>query len=1049
MAFKVYKSSAGSGKTYNLVKEYLCIVLKKPSDYRRVLAITFTNKAAEEMKSRIIEKLVQIINNDKNADIENYIEDISAIISLNKEQLCKNAQEVIGLILHNYSDFAVSTIDSFIYGIVRTFAKDLYLPLNFDVEMDAVIILEQAVDVLISKVGNHTDITELLVRFIENQIEDQRTLNIENEIKRIGKYLFNEESTWRIENLKNLTLNDFFRIQKKIFESTRLKENELKKIAHEAVLLIDSHKISPQEFYYKDKGIYNYFKNIYTLKFDRVNFSNSFVRKGVEEDKWTSNLCSDENEKIINSIKDELSSYYYKIQDFCKEELEKMYLFSLINKNLFPMALLGEISALIEDIKKENNILHISEFNKKIASIVFNEPVPFIYERLGVRFRHIMIDEFQDTSVLQWQNVLPLFENALAESGLTMVVGDAKQAIYRFRDGDVEQFINLPAINAPKDKPMLLEREKLLKSNYQKFELKKNFRSHKQIIDFNNNFFKTTAHVLNEKYTPVYEDANQQSDEKKTGGFVNIHFVERNNNEIIQKDNHLKIKEIIEELIYEKNFNLSDIAILCRNNSNANGIARFLIENNINVVSSESLLLSKSPLINFIISILGYIDKKENKTAAINIATYLNLNDKLSEIILTDLHLNVAKDSDYLIRTLFKYYPDFNYDKFQLLPLYELCEEIIRVFAFDKPNAYIQFFLDTVYDYSVKYQGNLSDFIRWWTDNEDKHSVIVAQLTDAIKIMTIHKAKGLQFPVVIYPFAYEPLKMTKDNIWVNINCDIIPELTNTLLPNTQNLNKTKYNDIYLLEQSKSTLDLINLLYVVLTRPVEKLFIISEMPPKKTDKISVNNLFKKFLVDTQLWNDELRDYSFGDNSVAAKKYESNTTMLFPLDNYISTRWQNKLLMKYKARDVWHINADDNSLNWGNLIHNILCNIYTFEDVEKTIQKFYDDGLISNEAKALLNAKINLLIKKPELLPYFSHGIQIMNEIEIMDSNGQLHRPDRLVFINNDVAVIDYKTGKELQKHIQQIDNYAILLNEMNFKNVKKILVYIENEKVIVW
>ncbi len=894
MPFKVYKSSAGSGKTYNLVREYLCILLKNPSDFKRILAITFTNKAAEEMKSRIIDTLLQIINCDKlpekNAQIEKLLDDISQSILIEKELIKENAQKSIGLILHNYSDFAVSTIDSFVYSIVRAFAKDLYLPVNFDVELDADVILNQAIDVLISKVGNETEITDLLVRFIDNQIDVQRTLNIEGEIKKIGKYLFNEESIVNIEKLKNLSIHDFFNIQNKLYAAIKQKDAIIKEIARKALELIEKNNISPQAFYYKEKGIYTYFKNIYKLKFDKITFSNANVRKGVEEDKWTSNMCIDEEKIAIENIKQILVAYYYEIQDFTKEDLGIMHLYTLINQNLFPLALLGEISALIEDIKRENNILHISEFNKKIASIVLNEPVPFIYERAGVKFKHIMIDEFQDTSVLQWHNILPLLENALSEKGFTMLVGDAKQAIYRFRDGEVEQFIDLPEIPGSHKDIILKQKENILKNNYNEINLKKNFRSYQQIIDFNNSFFKTIAPNLCEKYSGIYEDAAQENDDKKKGGYVHLHFIERNKQEILEKDNHLKILGIINELITEKKFKLSDIAILCRYNNNADSIARFLIENNIDVVSSESLLLCKSPLINFIISLLQFINKKENTIAAINIATYMHLKNEMNGIELTDLYLQITHDNNFLINELSKLFTDFNYNKYQLMPLYELCEEIIRVFRLDKPDAYIQFFLDVIYNYSITIQNNLSDFLKWWEDNSEKHSVVVSQQIDAVKIMSIHKAKGLQFPVVIYPFANDALKFTKNNIWIEINDDLIPELKHFLVPSNKNLSKTIYKDIYEMEENKSALDLINLLYVVLTRPVEKLFVISEMPPEKSERITVNNLFRDYLQKISLWKDDLRDYTFGVNSIAERKKEFAINKVFPLDKFISSHWQ---------------------------------------------------------------------------------------------------------------------------------------------------------------
>ena len=1053
MSFTVYKSSAGSGKTYNLVKEYLKLILVNPTDFRKILAITFTNKAAEDMKNRIIETLLQFINYEtlppkEKEKTQSLTKNLVEILKTEEITILKNAQKALELILHNYSDFAVSTIDSFVYGIVKTFAKDLYIPLNFDVELDENVLLNQAIDLLISRVGNDKDITNLLVRFIETQVDDQRSLNIEEEIRKIGKYLFKEESIINIEKLKELKVSDFFEILSHLFAVIKQNEDILKNIAQKAYQLIEANNISPKAFYFKDKGIYTYFKNIAALKTDSI--PNKNIAKGVDSDKWTSDVCTAEEGRAIQSIKDQLTIYYNEIQDFAANELKFINLYHLMARNIFPLAVLDEIASIIEDIKRENNILHISEFNKKIASIVMNEPIPFIYERTGERFKHFMIDEFQDTSVLQWYNLLPLLENALSENGFTMVVGDGKQAIYRWRDGEVEQFINLPYIKNSDDNPLLSQKEEALKRNYIEIELKQNFRSFTQIIDFNNDFFKTITKVLPDIYQKIYNDAAQLSDKNKPGGYVQIDFIDEDPDFSFEELTLNKLLEIVEDLTLDKHYAASDIAVLCCSNKNANAIARFLIENNIEVVSSESLLLYKSPLIIFIITVLEYISNKDNIVAAVNIVNYLIKTNAIENVSLTEMLHNVTDDESFLNHELKKYFHEYDYFVLKNTSLYDLCEEIIRIFRLNnKPDAYLQFFLDVVLTYTVSKKNNITDFLVWWEENADKFSVIVPQGKNAVKVMTIHKSKGLQFPVVIYPFANEKKKLSKNNLWIDIDDKNFPKLKTFLIPTNKKILDTNYSNLYDEEENKSRLDLMNILYVVMTRPVEKLFILSEKPGQKSDSITVNNLLKSYLQEKAFWNETEKVYTFGKNAQNSKIISQQAENEVIYDRFISTRWQKKLIMKYKAKDIWNLDANEASLKWGNLIHTAMCSILTCFDVDKTIDVLYNEGFLDSAEKEEVRDKINHFVHHPSLIEFYQPTCEVKNEQEILDANGTTYRPDRIVINPFKTAIIDYKTGSQEANHKTQVDKYAELLSEMGYSNIEKYLIYVDKDLVVEW
>lgn len=442
MSFSVYKSSAGSGKTYTLVREYLKIILLSPKDFRRVLAITFTNKAANEMKHRILSSLTDIAdfeNKPERVAVKFMLPELIKETNLNKNDIALNAKKCLQLILHNYSDFGVSTIDSFVHKIIKTFAHDMHLPLNFEVEMDTDEMITKVVDILISNVGTDKALTDVLVNFTRLKTEGDKSWHIERDLAGISKELLTDEGQVHIDRLKELSLSDFAEIRKKLESSVHVFESKISDLGKKAFDLILGKSLDATAFYQGTRGIFNYFKNLAIRKFDKLE-PNNYVKKTMEEDKWTSGKASASDFAAIDSIKAELIAKFREIEVLLEKEYPDYLVRNEVLKNLYPLALLNEIEKVLEEYKEDNEIVHISEFNKRIAEIVLKEPVPFIYERMGERYKHFMLDEFQDTSVLQWLNILPLLENSLAEDNFNMLVGDGKQAIYRWRGGEVEQF---------------------------------------------------------------------------------------------------------------------------------------------------------------------------------------------------------------------------------------------------------------------------------------------------------------------------------------------------------------------------------------------------------------------------------------------------------------------------------------------------------------------------------------------------------------------------------------------------------------------------------
>ncbi len=874
MNFTVYKSSAGSGKTFTLVKEYLRMVLRDPKEFRHVLAITFTNKAANEMKERIITSLKEIAEYTLLPDsksVKYMLPELIEETGLDAQKLSGNAQVVLKLILHQYSEFAISTIDSFVHNIIRSFAFDLHLPLNFEVEINSDELIRKVVDILISRVGTDDNLTKILVNFTQTKTQEEKSWNIERDLNSIASYLLKEDSQIHIAKLRDLNLEDFGVISKQIISIVQKFENALGDLAREGDALIRSKGIDQRSFYQGAKGIGKYFENLANKKFDKIH-PNSYVIATIQNDQWHGGKVTAGEAAAIDEIKEYLRSVFLRIDEFIKANYSRYILLCEIRKNIYPLAVLNEIGNVLEEYKADNNLVLISEFNKKIASIVLQEPVPFIYERTGERFHHYLIDEFQDTSVLQWQNLLPLIDNSLSEGNFNMIVGDGKQAIYRWRNGEVAQFAVLPKIYKRTDDPIQILREKSLERNYSEKVLNRNYRSKKEIIEFNNDFFTTLAANLTEEYQTIYNDLIQLADTDNTGGYVHLEFHTDSDDETTFTDfNLLRIKETISELLNE-GFRWKDIAILCRNNKQASRIAADLLGNEINVVSSESLILSNSAEVRLLVSVVKLLLNPNDDIAKTELITWLTQKGHLKK----DLHDNlkdfgIAGDSKFSAETEMSFYEVLSENGYPLrrtsllnLQIYDLMEELIRIFGMNgQPDPYIQFFLDALLQWCSRENPVLYDLPGWWDENKEKLSIVVPPGIDAVQVMTIHKSKGLEFPVVIFPFASEKLRKTQEKLWIDPNVNEIRELTTALVNTSKSLEETQFAGLYHEEENKSLLDILNLLYVVMTRPSHRIYIFSASPPEKNNGIySVPGFFKQYLVAKNLWQDEQTIYTFG-------------------------------------------------------------------------------------------------------------------------------------------------------------------------------------------
>ncbi len=1039
--FSIYDASAGSGKTYTLVKEYLKIILlsKKPDAYRNILAITFTNKAVHEMKSRVLLNLSEFAKENPSEKVLLLMQDINTETGLSLATITEKAKNIIKNLIHNYASFDISTIDKFTHKVIRAFAHDLNLPITFDVSIDTENLLNEAVDSIIAEAGNDETLTNLLVDFTMEKTDDDKSWDVSREIMETGKLILNENNREEITHFQNKKIEDFISIKNKLNELCEQLENECANLAIEALTLIENKGIDLKSF--SRETFPNHLKSIFNKNFNPNNktfhkFEDIAINKSAID------------RIIIESIIPDLLAILAKIYS----NFEKKNFYAAFLKNITPLSLLNTLNFRLKKIQDEQNILSISEFNKLINEQIQNQPAPFIYERLGEKYRHFFIDEFQDTSEMQWQNLIPLIDNALAgedlngERGSLMIVGDPKQSIYRWRGGKAEQFIELS-----KGKNPFVNPDKKL------FSLERNYRSYSQIIEFNNDFFKFLSDEFsNEDYKDLYANHSHQKINDKIGGYVSVSFLpkkEKNNDfsgeEIIEREDlflEATLKTI--EKAKSNGFANKDIVILTRNKKPGIAIANFLTEKGIPILSSESLLLGSSSEIQFIIHFLNYLKNKNDLEAKAHFLYYLAQNSK-HKIAVHDFISNGMEQKEEIDfqKWLFDFDFEISFANIRKKSLYEAVELIIsKAISTEKRNAYVQYFLDIVLERDLKSQAGISDFLNYWETQKEKVSIPSPEGNDAIRIMTIHKSKGLEFPVVIFPFAAENYSQNKgEKIWITADEELVG-LPKALVSKTAAVEHfgESASLIYKQKTQEDLLDNINVLYVALTRAEEQLYIISEMQNiSKTSGEYPNNMasfFIKFLISQHQFDENKLEYDFGNSKRLSKeKPLVERTKIIPQLKEILNPKNIKIAQRESL--MWNT-TQQKAIEYGNILHEILSFVKTKNDIDLALTKAIENGLIIASQKEIVEKTITSIVNHPDLIDFFAEENIILNEKTIIQKEGSLIKPDRMVLTaTNEIYLLDYKTGSHQLKHTHQVQNYQYAIEKMGYRVTKKALVYI--------
>ena len=1037
-AFSIYDASAGSGKTYTLVKEYLKILLTADSNdaYKKILAITFTNKAVEEMKTRIVNGLSEFSKPDTNDKALELMKDISAETRLSLATIQDKSKAIIKNIIHNYASFDISTIDKFTHKVIRAFAHDLNLPVTFDVSLETDSLLMEAVDAIVAKAGEENELTNLLVDFSVDKTDNDRSWDVTGELLDVGRLLLNENNRNEIHNFEDKSIGEFLEVKAKLKEAVSHLDADSVAKADEAMALIESKGIDLKSF---SRGT---FPN--HLGYIQKGELKSSHKKFREIDDIAVNKTAKDKD-VIESISGELIA----ILGAVYKNYEKKNFYTAFLKNITPLSLLNSISQELERIQKEQNILSISEFNAIIYKEIQNQPAPFIYERLGERYRHFFIDEFQDTSEMQWHNLIPLIDNALASEDLSgvrgslMIVGDPKQSIYRWRGGKAEQFIALSKCHNPFSNPD----KKLVR-------LEKNYRSYSEIIQFNNAFFAMLADEFsNEDYQDLYRNHSRQENNSKIGGYVNISFIpevtevsDEDGEETNDKE-QLYLKATL-KTIYEvaaKGYAYKDIVLLTRKRSSGVALANYLTENGIKILSSETLLIENATEVRLILNVLRYLKNNNDKEAKAAFL-YFVARYRQNQLPIHDcIEQGMQQETEVALESWLRELGiEISFDECRKKSLYETVEIIIAVFIKEKSTiSYVQYFLDLVLERDVRTQYGIADFLDYWEKNGSKFSIPSPEGNNAVRIMTIHKSKGLEFPVVIFPFAEENYAAAPRNkMWLEMEEDEFA-ISRALVDAKKEVSEYggKAAEVYEEKSQQDILDNINVLYVALTRAEEQLYIISgrNVSSKGELQNNMSSFFIKYLDFQGVYNEDSMVFEFGEpnRQSVGGSYTDTQQLIVEVNEKLNPK-----AIKIAQREalMWGT-TQEKAIEFGNILHEILSFIKTKNDIPLALIKAQETGLIVRMQKETVEQTLHTIVDHEELGLFFEEADAVYNEQSIIKKDSRTIKPDRVVIRGKTAYLLDYKTGAHQAKYARQLEEYELALQEMGYEVAKKTLVYI--------
>ena len=1046
--YTVINASAGSGKTYALVLNLLAICLKHPSQsdkIRHILALTFTNKAANEMKHRIIEWLKKFSSDsyETNGDLQNIqkkLEDQGHRIPL--KDLHERSKKILDYVLHNYSTLNIGTIDKFNSRLVRSFSYELGLAQNFNLEINPEPFLMEAVDKMLEDIGSENTISEAFLDFVNYNLDNDERVNLNKSLYDSAKEYVQDKHYFKLNDNKDFNWEVYEKSKKNLRESIKSLGEDSINIAESVLELLKEKNLEIGDFADGANGIGGFFKKFLDKKipliYETIEQEENRVNKIL---KGASGKSKDREAEIFEILDFLLESRKKIIQNYIKIQKQQKIL-----RALLPLKVNKDIQDQLAIIEEENDLVLLSKFNILIHENLREEPSSFIYEKVGTQFSHYFFDEFQDTSSLQWQNFVPLRDHAVSSDEMSFtLVGDPKQSIYRFRGGDSQLMLDI--INQ--------EENSLVKAQLENLEY--NWRSAKNIVDFNNQLYLYLSEFTKESHRNIFGIGSHQIAKSKLEGRVRINLIENATKKVFYEEVSEKMQKDIQSCL-DNSFRLSDITILCRGNFDIFNFSQMLgnlkinyqgKEDYIKTISESGLTLNLSSTLLALTEFLKWEEDPKNLQFPVKMLYYLKvlgrieMNDFSSEVMEIISLKNKPEIHTFLAE---KYDLQLSSEGLLQLNLYNFVEHFLQEFSVQQKETDFLFnYLEMLYAYSQNAGSTLKDFLKYWEDEAQKTTIQASENLDAIRLMTIHKSKGLEFPVVMLPMENEN-KDGKFTNWLDIDSENglsavnIDSFSKELEVYDDDMAKFNQENMY-----QNKIDRFCLQYVATTRAVEQLFFYLEKPNKSANHLEIYDFIKAKIPKDES-GAEISSFDWYDvseeNLKKQKKEEKNNLLTKPIV-FKSEKKANPAAVKIATPSKNYQNRME-KVRIGIFTHEILAQINSEKDVEKTLQAYLLDGIITTEEKNEISERILGIIKNEKYAAYFVENQVVINEKDIMISdNGdsKIYRPDRLIDTGNGYVIIDFKTGDQLEKHQIQIDEYQTVLEKLGKKVLKTELIYV--------
>ena len=1096
-ALTVYKASAGSGKTFTLASEYITLVVKNPQDYKKILAVTFTNKATQEMKTRILSQLYGIAH--KLPDSQAYYEQVLRKTGFPELTIRENAAEALSLLTHHYNEFRVQTIDAFFQSVLRNLARELNLTANLRIDLNDEQVEAQAVDELINSLEEGEEVLTWIRDYIDKNIEDDKGWNVIGQIKDFGKNIFKDFYKDHKAELDNRFREESF-FDDFITDLRKIRKESPKKVKEQAGKLLQKISDAGVDTGYFINGLLTYINALTKAgsKKKEAGKKDLFedgpaanVLKCLDSpDNWLLKKCpAGEKERISALIFESWYDDLLLLEQYRKECWKEYQSSNLTLKHLSQLRLLHAISEAVDEINKDTNRFMLSNTQSLLSTLMKDSDTPFVFEKMGAYLKHIMIDEFQDTSTIQWTNFRKLLDNCMAQiESHNLIVGDVKQSIYRWRQGDWKLLNNI---------------EYDFSEEQIKIEpLETNYRSEENIIRFNNAFFtQAVIHTVKELESDEIKGASQlieaykeieQKPRKDDGkGSVHIKLFPYDKKAVSEYYENV-LNDLVSNIreLLSRGYKQKDIAILVRSKGVIQDIAdKFQGEfgTDVSIVSDEAFQLDASLAVNVII-------------AALRLLTHPD--DKLTESKLVKLYQQQVKQTDRDNNALFvdegerelkSFLPSGYVDKFDFLlrlSLVDLVDEIYSLFnlgSLEGQSAYVCTFYDTLNEYLRDHPADIDDFIEEWEDSLSSNT-IQSDEVDGIRLITIHKSKGLEYDNVLIPFCDWGLEKTVGNtIWCPGDNKEKPYGELPLIPIdfSKKMIGTVFEDDYKEEHLQNTVDNMNLLYVAFTRAGKNLFITGKKASKSTFtklqngntatdrsqiiQLVIDNLANELPEATvdDAGDKEAISFDFGtlldcEQRVDKEKSTENPFELTPKTHKLKIEtFPHPVSFRQSNKSHDFINGEDidpsdvnRYIKVGNILHQLFSTILTEDDIEPRLKELEQEGVIYNDevtSRELQNKIANALMNE-KVKDWFSSRWKLFNECTILDydkESGDIHehRPDRVMTDGKKIIVVDFKFGKPREEYHEQVQRYMTLLMRMGYEKVSGYIWYVVRNEVV--